>query len=260
MSWRLCSVFLAVLISQPGCLFMQLSTDTKPIEPDRLQNKESATLCVSVADSLVTRGHHKEAIGQLQLARRFDSGLDVSVKLARLHAKLGNDTEALNEFDLALKARPTDAALWNDIGYYQYERGNWVEAEKALRKAVEIDGKLTRGWINLGMTLGQKGEYPQSLEAFEQAVRPAEARCNLAFIAMTQGKKEEARALYQEAAQLDPGLKAARAGLARLDAPNKLPQTPTPAQSLPSTPSQAATSGQQTPNIQPVSFSQPTPR
>lgn len=67
------------------------------------------------------------------------------------------------------------------------------------------------------MALAQQGRDEEALEAFEKAVCPAEARCNLAYVLSGQGKVEEARQKYKEALEIDPALKPARAGLARLD-------------------------------------------
>ena len=79
------------------------------------------------------------------------------------------------------------------------------EAEESLRKAVAVDAKHARAWINLGLALGQQGKYSESTQAFEKAVRPAKARCNLAFVMSTQGKFEKAREFICEALKLDPG-------------------------------------------------------
>ena len=94
-----------------------------------------------------------------------------------------------------------------------------AQAEENLRKALTVDPKHGRAWMNLGLALGQQKKYEESLEAFEKAVRPAEARCNLAFVMSTQGKTDQARELYHEALKLDPGLKLARQALAKLDRP-----------------------------------------
>lgn len=233
--------WLALAFLQSGCLLpggngpmAQKHRDTAPLPP-----AESATLCLAVADQLAARGHYPEAIHQLMHVRHLDPKMDLSPRLARLHAKVGNETQALEEYEKAIRAHPKDAHLLNDLGYFQYERGNWLEAERALRKALEIEPEHNRAWMNLGLTLGQQGKYAEALVAFEQAGKPAEARCNLAFIYGTQGKVQEAQQLYQEALELDPGLKLARVALGKLD-PNKTSERSQPApQRQPVTPKAA---------------------
>lgn len=201
---------------QTGCLTLDqqpnLPKDVVTLPPSR-----SAELSIAVSDQLVARGHYTEAIHQLNLARQSNPKLDVSPRLARLYAQAGRDREAISEYELAIQAHPRDASLYNDLGYFQYDRGNFAEAERALRKALEIEPENKRAWMNLGLAIGQQGRTRESLTAFEQAVKPAEARCNLAFVLGTQGKFDQARDLYREALQLDPGLKLARNALARLD-------------------------------------------
>jgi Tfp pilus assembly protein PilF len=219
---RRCWLLLALAALQPGCLSMDALTRSSPkTEPGLLPAVESARACKAVAESLAAQGHHEQAIEQLLKARSYDPASDVSPSLARLYARLGKDQPAREEFDLAVAAHPNDADLYNDLGYYQYQRGNWSEAEANLRKAVAVSPKHARAWNNLGMTLAQQGMYPESLDAFEKAVKPGEARCNLAFILLAQGKREQARELYNEALKLDSGLTLARQALAKLDEPRR---------------------------------------
>jgi Tfp pilus assembly protein PilF len=210
---------LALGVVQAGCLAspMKGSLAQKPREPATLPPEESSELCTAVADQMISTGHYAEAVHQLNQVRALNPKADVSPRLARLYGRLNKDDLALAEYEKALKAHPKDAALWNDIGYFHYERGNWPEAEKGYRKALEFAPDNQKAWTNLGLALGQQGKYKESLTAFEHSLKPAEARCNLAFVMGTQGKVDEARRLYQEALQMDPGLKLARAALNKLE-------------------------------------------
>src|SRR5262249_39996463 len=98
-------------------------------------------------------------------------------------------------------------------------RGQWDEAEKSLRGAVALNPKYGLAWNNLGLTLGQKGQYSESLAAFKHAVPEPEAFANLGFVLMTQGKKEEAKQAYREALARVPDLRVAQAALVRLESP-----------------------------------------
>jgi Flp pilus assembly protein TadD len=229
---------LALALLQPGCLTPgdKLAMAQKPREPVALPPAQTAELSLAVADQMTASGHFPEAAHHLTHVRHLNPKADVSGRLARLYARMGKDQLALAEFDAAVKAHPRDAALWNDLGYYHYERGNWAEAERALRKALELEPEHQKAWTNLGLALGQAGKYQEALVAFEQVVRPAEARCNLAFVMNTQGKRDEARQLYQEALDLDGSLKLARTMLAKLDNPTP---RPVPAPSLQQVPKPA---------------------
>lgn len=217
--WTSLVVGLALLGCQVGCLSLDARNVVaqKPKGPAMLPGGESAQLCLTVADTLAGQGHLAEAIEQLRQAQQFDAKVEVAPRLARLLARAGRDAEAIAEFEKALQEHPRDAALWNDLGYHHYERGRWAAAETALRQAVSVETSFPKAWMNLGLALGQQGRFDDSLEAFRQTGRPAEAECNLAFVLCTQGKYVEARARYEAALKLEPGLELARLGLQRLE-------------------------------------------
>ena len=210
-------VVVALAVLNSGCLLfdsngsLQRSSDNSLLPRD-----ESAKACVMVGENLASQGHTEQAILQYLKAREYDPKVEVSAALARLYSRANQDKLARDEFEKALKRHPKDAQLWNDYGWHEYQRGHWSKAEEAFTKATELNGRFEKAWINLGLARGQQGKYPEALEAFEKVVRPAEARCNLAFVLLTQKKTEQARELYEEALRLDPGLELARKALARL--------------------------------------------
>jgi Tfp pilus assembly protein PilF len=207
---------------------------------NELPSKDSAKVCLALAEDFEKNGHDSEAVGQYERARGYDPSLkQVSRRLAILYDRLGETKQAQREFQAALKLNPRDADLLNDFGYACYGQGKFDEAEQYLRRCLAINGKHARGWMNLGLTLGQQRRYKESLEAFLHVASPAEAHSNLAFVLTTQGKREEAKQEYREALALDPELKIARAALAKLEQPaptnpaasnsaHKEPTPPTP--------------------------------
>src|SRR5262245_42062343 len=203
---------------------------------NELPSKDSAKVCLALAEDFEKNGHDAEAIGQYERARGYDPSLkQVSRRLAILYDRLGETKQAEKEFQAALKLNPRDADLLNDLGYSCYSRGKFDEAEQHLRRCLAINGKHARGWMNLGLTLGEQQRYKESLEAFLQVASPAEARSNRAFVLTTQGKREEAKQEYREALALDPELKIARAALAKLEQPSA-PTNPAALKSRPEEP------------------------
>ena len=140
-------------------------------------------------------------------------------RLAVVHDRLGNFSQAQAEYERALQASPKDPDLLNDLGYHHYCRGHWTEAEDYLRRATTLQPKHRLAWMNLGLALAQQGRNEESLEAFGRVVRPAEAQCNLAFVLTAQGKRDEAKAAYRQALAQEPDLRLARLALAKLEAP-----------------------------------------
>jgi Tfp pilus assembly protein PilF len=208
-------VLAALAVLNSGCLLFDTNSSLpRPRDEGLLPRNESAKTCVVVAENLASQGHTEQAIFQYLQAREYDPKIEVSAPLARLYSHMNNDKLARDEFDKALKVQPKDAELWNDLGYHEYKRGNWSQAEQAYARATELNPRFEKAWNNLGLARGLQSKYPEALAAFEKVVRPAEARCNLGFILLTQNKPQQARELYEEALRLDPGLDKARYGLA----------------------------------------------
>ena len=96
-------------------------------------------------------------------------------------------------------------------------RGDWVLAEASLRKALAVNPKHERAWINLGMALAQQGKVEEALKAFTKVVSPAEAKSNLGMILAQNGKKGAAKQAFRESLEMEPDAPATRAALAQLE-------------------------------------------
>ncbi len=209
---------------KPALLVGPEATSQAP-PPIELPAKQTAQLCLRTAHEYEKNGQTTEAIRLYEKARSLDrkaSG-EASRRLAVLYDKVGEFTKSTNEYESLMVAHPKDANLLNDYGYSCYSRGDWTGAETALLRAVELDPKHKRAWVNLGMAQSQQDKWDESYKSFCQAIKPAGAHCNIAFALAAQGKKDEARAQYQQALTLDPSMRVAQSGLARLDMPDPVP-------------------------------------
>jgi Tfp pilus assembly protein PilF len=196
-------------------------------EARELPPAETTRVCLTTADELFKKGQDREAIALYEKARKVDpKQKQVCRRLAVLYDRQGDFQRAEAEYQTALSLYPKSADVHNDFGYSWYCRGNAAEAEKQLRKAVELDQRHSCAWVNLGMVLGQQGRYEESLAAFGKAVSPAQAQANLGFLLTAQGKREEAKVAYRRALQQDPDLTLARAALDRLE--GRTPPPPPP--------------------------------
>ncbi len=206
------------LLLLPGCVGLPNLTASSDVAQGELPPKDAAQVCLSVAAMEESKGHSAEAIDQYEKARLYDPSLkDIGRHLAVLYDRMGKAEAALKEYRRALEASPRDADLHNDLGYFYYQRGKWAEAETSFRASLALGEDNPRAWNNLGMTLAQERRYEDSLAAFLKAVGPADAYCNLGFVYMTQGNREEARRAYRQALEQDSTLEVARAALAKLE-------------------------------------------
>ncbi len=219
-------LFLGVIISS-GCSTMPSSQVVPYIpqvasgngkSPLELPPNEAAKACLTAAELLEKNGQVPEAIALYERARSKNRNLlKVGRRLAALYDKHGDFVRAQEEYEKALKLYPNDSDLLNDLGYSYYMRGDLVRSEEKLRHSLKIKPENKRAWVNLGMVLGQQKRYDESLQAFQQAVKPAQAYSNLGFIMTAQGNREGARQAYHKALALNPNLPIARGALVKLE-------------------------------------------
>lgn len=202
--------------------------NAKAAPPVELPAKDSARLCLRTAQefekTFARTGQDQDLQNAIQLFEKARSNAPSTAKtasrrLAVLYDKAGEFQKASAEYEALLLASPKDVELLADLGYSYYCRGDWVNAESYLQQAIQLDPSNKRAWSNLGLARAQLQKWDESFQAFCQAVRPADAHCNLAFVLAAQGKGEEAKAQYRQALALDPGLRLAQVALGQLENP-----------------------------------------
>ncbi len=104
---------------------------------------------------------------------------------------VGHRLMAAGEYELALKAylraaaeQGLNADVLSAIGSANLHLGRLGQAERQLRKAIELDEKFVPAWNNLGVVLMEKGEIGEAERVFRTAFaldsgQSAEIRQNL---------------------------------------------------------------------------------
>ncbi len=172
------------------------------------------------AEELEKNGQAEQAIVLYEKARKNDPGLKtIAHHLAVLNDVQGDSTRSLSEYKRAIEAEPNSADVYSDLGYYYFKRENLGDAERMLRKALEIDPKHAKALTNLGMVLAAEKRFDESFAAFSQVVGPAAAHSNVGVLMAKQGRTDDARKQFHEALALDATLKQPKAFLEYLDRP-----------------------------------------
>ena len=212
----------------PPPLLIGPEATSKAPPPVELPAKDTAKLCIRTAQYYEKEGRVEDAIKLYEKARLSDPGLagSASRRLAVLYDKFGDFTKSAAEYEAQIAVAPQDAELLTDYGYSHYCRGDWASAEALLLRAVQADANQKRAWVNLGLAQAQLAKFDESLRSFSNAVRPADAHCNVAFVLASQGKTAEAKEQYRLALSLDPSLKVAQVGLNTLEKPKPVDGKP----------------------------------
>lgn len=77
-----------------------------------------------------------------------------------------NYDEALRRFELALADSPDDARIMTDIGIAYYKKGSFPEATHHLQQAKELDPKLGRTYLYLGLLYEAQQDFARALEEY----------------------------------------------------------------------------------------------
>lgn len=200
-------------------------SDLKPIQQkagasprQELTAVDIVQTAIAKAEALEKAGKTDDAIAAYEKVRQPGSphAMQASKKLAMLHLRDNRLDQAEEECQLVLQKNPNDAEVLCNLGDVSYRRGHFGTAEKYLRLAVKKRNDFPQAWASLGMTLAQKTEYAESIEAFKHVVSHADAYCEVAFVMKLQGKRDEAIQAYQRALALDPTLQRAQVELMQL--------------------------------------------
>ncbi len=120
----------------------------------------------------------------------------------------GDPAPALAYYEKALKIRPDEAAVLNDVGLAQIDK-YWIwDAATTLHRLVKNHPRFAPGLNNLGVALERKGYWPLAVLTYQDALeidpQLAAADCNLGAIQAGSGSLDEAINHYRQALRSDP--------------------------------------------------------
>jgi hypothetical protein len=125
---------------------------------------------LKMADDAMKEGRLDEAKSLYELVVRNDP-LNPSAhhRLASIADRQGDFRTANRHYAIALRKRPDDAELLNDVGWSSFLQKRYTEAERHLKRAVAIDRKYTRAMYNLGWVYGAQRRTELAYQMFLQA-------------------------------------------------------------------------------------------
>lgn len=87
-----------------------------------------------------------------------DRHVDTLNALGSLYAERGELERSVQMFQRVTAMAPGAAYLYNNLGFTYYLLGQLDEAYAAILKALNLDAKLERGWVNLEQIAGARSE------------------------------------------------------------------------------------------------------
>ncbi|HEX5044439.1 MAG TPA: tetratricopeptide repeat protein [Candidatus Polarisedimenticolaceae bacterium] len=131
---------------------------------------QDAAAQANLASMLLRAGRTEEAHNLAIAALQSSPGEPRAHEVLGVVQALRGDPGAEEQLQLAGDARPR-GQLWVAVALSLMREGRQDEAERALRKAVEIEPTLASAHTNLGVLLAKTGRLDEALTHFEEAVR-----------------------------------------------------------------------------------------
>ena len=129
-------------------------------------------------------------------------------ELAVHYHRTGDYLKALGYYEEVLEANPLNASAHNNLGLLHQVMSNNSEAIEEFRVALVIDDNYALAHNNLGTALLEAGEEQEAVREFQRAIdinpQYAPAITNLANYYKREGKTEQAKIQYLKALQADP--------------------------------------------------------
>ena len=171
----------------------------------------SAGLCVACAvrarNQVGNWENDQSLFGHALLVTR--NNYVASLDLGYWYSKNGRISDALHDYDRALKMSPNDPTALYDVGNAYAKLGYWTQAITDYRQALRISPNQPDILDNLGFALAQTRQLAEATVCFEAALKlkpdSVGAHNNLATIFFIRGNYGDAAQQYSAAARLAPG-------------------------------------------------------
>jgi len=128
-------------------------------------------------------------------------------RAARAH-RAGDLAAAAELYSAVLAAEPTHFGAAHMLGILRMQQSRFQDAERQLRRALQLDPYAAEALNHLGMSLRSLERLDEAIDAYDRAIglRPsyAEAFCNRGNALRLLGRREAALASYDRAVALRP--------------------------------------------------------
>jgi tetratricopeptide (TPR) repeat protein len=158
------------------------------------------------------------AIQQYQEALKLKPDhLGALYRMGVVYARLKDYPQAIDAWDRYVQATGESATAYGDLGFCEELAGDTAKAEAAYKAGIARDPKNSPCRVNYGLMLARRGQIDDAVTQWRFVLTEAEVHYNLGGVYATQGKKDQARAEFNKAIELDPNFTDAKTRVAALD-------------------------------------------
>ncbi len=190
----------------------------KPAESDFDTEKEPS---ISVATRYAAGQLAESQNNPANAMRQYEEALRLKpdhvpslYRLGVVAAQVKQYPQAIETWKRYVKATHESAGGYANLGFCHELAGDFQAAESAYQKGIAKEAKNQPCRVNYGLMLARQDRVTDAINHLRTVLTPAEVSYNLGSIHEQLGRKEQARALYQQALALDPDFDDARQRLA----------------------------------------------
>jgi len=132
---------------------------------------------------------------------------DAHMNLGLVYLALGDQTKAIDHLKQAAALNPTSIDAWTNLGVAYDDHGELTNADRAYRKALELDGNRYTVFIDYGSNLIQQNRPEEAIKLLQQAADMKDSaliqKC-MGDALYKKGWWDAATGRYERATRLDP--------------------------------------------------------
>jgi len=195
----------------------------RTLEAAVARGNDPAPVYALLAEVYEQSGHVENAIPAMRLAIQRDPQSERNrFAYAVLLTNTNAPAAAVIRLEESLHEFPTSSRLWFALGFANFKLDKNDEAERALRKSIELDPKFAAAFAYLGLLRARTGAYGEAIALYESALR-ADAKLavvhHLIADAMLKQMNADARVIethLRQTVEMDPTFMPARLSLGKL--------------------------------------------
>jgi tetratricopeptide (TPR) repeat protein len=195
----------------------------RTLEASVARGNDPAPVYALLAEVYEESGHVENAIPAMRLAIERDPQSERNrFAYAVLLTNTNAPAAAVIRLEESLKEFPTSSRLWFALGFANFKLDKNEEAERALRKAIELDSKFAPAFAYLGLIRARTGAYGEAISLYENALNADRKLAVVHYMiadAMLKQMNADPRVIemhLKQSVEMDPTFMPARLSLGKL--------------------------------------------
>jgi Flp pilus assembly protein TadD len=185
------------------CIHQDLPNDAMPYFRSMTQRDPSNSRgWEGEGRALLALKDQEGAEAALTKAVRLESGnWQAQQALGMLYDDLGRPDDAIAAYKAALRVRPVEASILNNLGVAYYLKKDYPSSIETLEKALHTTRPEDRKRVynNLGRAYARSGQYPHAVDAFRRGSELSVAYNNVGIVLLEQDKPADAATCFDKA-------------------------------------------------------------